>query len=67
MSMTLRLTAEQDELLSELARSEGVSKQEAVIRAIAERAARLTQDSEVRTAARGAVAEYGPLLDRLSK
>ncbi|MFD4291786.1 ribbon-helix-helix protein, CopG family [Rhodococcus sp. NPDC058532] len=67
MSMTLRLTAEQDELLSELARSEGVSKQEAVIRAIAERAARLTQDSEVRTAARAAVAEYGPLLDRLSK
>lgn len=67
MSMTLRLTEEQDRLLGELARSENVSKQEAVIRAITDRAARLTQDGEVRRAARAAISEYGPLLDRLSK
>ncbi|MFD1811341.1 CopG family transcriptional regulator [Rhodococcus gannanensis] len=65
--MTLRLTDEQDLLLSELARAENVSKQEAVIRAITDRAARLNQDSDVRRAARAAIAEYGPLLDRLSK
>lgn len=65
--MTLRLTDEQDRLLSELARTENVSKQEAAIRAITDRAARLTQDGEVRRAARAAIADYGPLLDRLAK
>lgn len=67
MSMTLRLTDEQDRILTELANSENVSKQEAVIRAITDRAARLRQDTEVRQAARAAIAEYGPLLDRLAE
>ncbi|WP_258956953.1 hypothetical protein [Rhodococcus globerulus] len=44
-----------------------MSKQEAVIREITDRAARLRQDTEVRRAARAAISEYGPLLDRLSQ
>lgn len=67
MSMTLRLTEEQDRILTGLAKAENVSKQEAVIRAITDRAARLSQDTEVRKAARAAIAEYGPLLNRLAR
>lgn len=47
--------------------AEGVSKQEAAIRAILDRSTRLAQDAEVRTAAREAIARYGPLLDRLAR
>jgi hypothetical protein len=65
--MTLRLNDEQDRLLSELADAEGVSKQDAVIRAITERASRLAKDAEVRRLAREAIRDYGPLLDRLAQ
>lgn len=65
--MTLRLTNAEDEALTALAAAEGVSKQEAAIRAILDRSARLAQDAEVRTAAREAIARYGPLLDRLAR
>ena len=67
MAMTLRLNDEQDRLLSELADAEGVSKQDAVIRAITERASRIAKDSEVRRLAREAIRDYGPLLDRLAQ
>jgi uncharacterized protein (DUF1778 family) len=67
MAMTLRLTDEQDRLLSELADAEGVSKQDAVIRAITERASRIAKDGEVRRLAREAIRHYGPLLDRLAQ
>ena len=67
MAMTLRLNDEQDRLLSELAEAEGVSKQDAVIRAITERASRIARDSEVRRLAREAIRDYGPLLDRLAQ
>lgn len=65
--MTLRLTAEQDRALEDLARAEGVSKREAAVRAITERAARLGRDAEVRRLAREAIATNGPLLDRLAQ
>lgn len=65
--MTLRLNDEQDRLLSELAEAEGVSKQDAVVRAITERASRIAKDGEVRRLAREAIRDYGPLLDRLAQ
>lgn len=65
--MTLRLTDEQDRILTDLARAEGVSKQDAAVRAITDRAARLSKDAEVRRLAREAIRDYGPLLDRLAQ
>jgi uncharacterized protein (DUF1778 family) len=67
MAMTLRLTDEQDRVLTELAAAEGISKQDAVVRAILERSSRLAKDSEVRRLAREAIRDYGPLLDRLAQ
>jgi uncharacterized protein (DUF1778 family) len=67
MAMTLRLTDEQDRLLTELAAAEGISKQDAVVRAILDRSSRLAKDSEVRRLAREAIRDYGPLLDRLAQ
>jgi hypothetical protein len=65
--MTLRLTDEQDQMLTALAESEGVSKQEAAVRAIIEQSARVTKDAKVRQLARQAIQDYGPLLDRLAQ
>jgi uncharacterized protein (DUF1778 family) len=67
MAMTLRLTDEQDRVLTELAAAEGISKQDAVVRAISERASRLAKDTDVRRLARDAIRDYGPLLDRLAQ
>ena len=67
MAMTLRLDDDQDRMLTLLAESEGISKQEAVIRAITERSARLAKDADVRRLAREAIRDYGPLLDRLAQ
>jgi predicted transcriptional regulator len=67
MAMTLRLTDEQDEMLTALAESEGVSKQEAAIRAITQQSARLAKDTKVRELARQAMRDYGPLLERLAQ
>jgi len=67
MAMTLRLTDEQDRVLTELAAAEGISKQDAVIRAILERSSRVAKDAEVRRLARDAIRDYGPLLDRLAQ
>lgn len=65
--MTLRLTDEQDALLTRLAKSEGVSKNEAALRAILDRARRHEREDQIRQATRDAIAEYGPLLDRLAQ
>jgi len=65
--MTLRLTPEEDAALSALAQAEGVSKREAAARAIVARAARVVRDGRVRQLTRQAMAEYGPLLDRLAQ
>lgn len=48
MAMTLRLTKEQDTALALLAQMEGVSKHEAVIRAIESAAARALQQGQAR-------------------
>ena len=65
--MTLRLTDEQDRILTDLAEAEGVSKQDAVVRAITDRASRQSKDAQVRRLARQAIQDYGPLLDRLAQ
>ncbi len=67
MGMTLRLNDDDDATLTALAESEGVSKNEAALRAIRERAERLSRDDEVRRLTREAIDHYGPLLERLSQ
>ncbi|MEE6281982.1 toxin-antitoxin system HicB family antitoxin [Georgenia sunbinii] len=67
MALNLRITEEQDRRLAELARSQGVSKNEAAVRAIEETWARRGHEAAVRGLARAAVERYGPLLDRLAK
>lgn len=54
-------------MLEALAAAEGMSKNEAVIRAIEDRAARLAKDRQLRSVAQEAIARYGPLLDRLAQ
>ena len=67
MSMTLRLTDEQDRALTALAEAEGVSKNEAAIRAILERAQRDERRELILRATDDAVKRYRPLLDRLAQ
>lgn len=67
MAMTLRLTAEQDRLLALLAEQDGVSKQEATVRAITETASRRLHESRVRTLSAEARDRYADLLDRLGR
>ena len=65
--MTLRLTDEQDRALELLAQADGVSKQEAAVRAITEAAARRLHDDRVRELSAGARERYADLLDRLGR
>ncbi|MDX6231229.1 MAG: hypothetical protein QOH68_180 [Nocardioidaceae bacterium] len=65
--MTLRLDDEQDAELTALAASQGISKNEAALRAIRESAARVNSNDEVRRIARDVIERYGPLLDRLAE
>lgn len=67
MSMTLRLDDDQDAELTALAALQGISKNEAALRAIRESAARVSSDDEVRRIARDVIERYGPLLDRLGQ
>ncbi len=67
MAMTLRLTEEQERALSLLAQAEGVSKQEAAVRAITEAAARRVRDDRVRALSQEGRARYAGLLDRLAQ
>ncbi|WP_028985119.1 type II toxin-antitoxin system VapB family antitoxin [Sporichthya polymorpha] len=67
MAMTLRLTAEQEAALAELAALEGVSKTDAVVRAVEERLARLSHQTEVLRYAREEAEHYSALLDRLGQ
>lgn len=67
MSMTLRLDDEQDAVLTALAAAQGVSKNEAALRAILDAARRNSRRDEIREATRVAIEEYGPLLDRLAQ
>jgi len=67
MAMTLRLTDEQDQILTDLARVTGTSKQDAAVRAIVHESARVSKDGEVRRLTAEAMDRYGPLLDRLAQ
>ncbi len=65
--MTLRLTDEQDRALELLARAQGVSKQEAAVRAITDAAARRVHEERVRGLSAEARERYADLLDRLGR
>ena len=67
MSMTLRLTDEADEALTRLAEAQGISKNEAAVRAILDRANRDTRRTQIQSATDDIVKRYEPLLDRLAK
>lgn len=67
MAMTLRLEPEDEKALALLAEAEGVSKQEATVRAIREAAARRLREDKVRHLSTAARARYADLLDRLGQ
>ena len=67
MAMTLRLTDEQNRVLEALARAEGVSKHEAVVRAISDAASRRGHQEQVAALSQSARARYAELLDRLGR
>jgi hypothetical protein len=67
MAMNLRLTEEAERVLAALAQEEGISKNEAINRAILDRGARSSRQKDVRALAREAIKSYGPLLDRLAQ
>lgn len=65
--MTLRLEPEDEKALALLAEAEGVSKQEATVRAIREAAARRVREDKVRGLSAAARDRYADLLDRLGQ
>lgn len=65
--MTLRLSQEQDRALTELARAQGVSKQEAAVRAILETAERTVRPARVADLSAQARDRYADLLERLGQ
>lgn len=67
MATTLRLSAEDEQALAELAAAQGVSKHEATVRAIRDAAARHTHVEQVRTLSAEARTRYADLLDRLGE
>lgn len=67
MAMTLRLTPEDERLLAELAEADGVSRQEATVRAIREMAARRGHENRVVAASAAARERYADVLRRLGE
>ena len=67
MAMNVRLTPEAERVLTALAEEEGISKNEEINRAILDRGSRLSHEKDVRTLAREAIKDYGPLLNRLAQ
>ena len=65
--MTLRLTPEDEQALTLLAEAEGVSKQEATVRAIHEAVSRRLRRDTVATLSAAARERYAALLDRLGQ
>lgn len=63
--MTLRLTPEDERALTQLALADGVSKQEATVRAIHEAACRRLRRDKVTALSATARERYADLLDRL--
>jgi hypothetical protein len=67
VAMTLRLTDDDERALTELAVAEGVSKQEATVRAIREASARRAHGARVNELSAEARTRYADLLDRLGR
>lgn len=67
MAMTLRLSPDDDRLLDELSRAEGLSKQETVARAIREAAERRAHRVDVRRLSEAGRERYADVLDRLGR
>ncbi len=67
MAMTLRLTPEDELALAQLADADGVSKQEATVRAIHEAASRRLRREEVTALSATARDRYADLLERLGQ
>ena len=65
MAMTLRLTDEENERLSELAAAEGRSKHEVVRLALADRWARLNKEQQLGEILGRVLPRYRGLLDRI--
>lgn len=67
MAMTLRLTDEDEQALAVLAQSQGISKQEATVRAIRDAAARRSHENRVRELSAQARTRYAEVLERLGR
>lgn len=67
MAMTLRLTDEDERALAALAATQGISKQEATVRAIHEAVARRVRRDKVAALSASARDRYADLLDRLGR
>ncbi|NHU86266.1 CopG family transcriptional regulator [Kocuria sp. JC486] len=67
MAMTLRLTPEDEKALALLAEAEGISRQEATVRAIHEAAQRRTRADQVRDLSARGRDRYADLLKRLAQ
>ena len=67
MAMTLRLSEEDEHLLTLLAKEDGVSRQEATIRAIHEAAARRGHEQRVADASARIRSRYAEVLERLGR
>lgn len=67
MAMTLRTTSSDELLIEELAQKDGVSKHEAVLRAVRTAAARELHRREVARSADRVADRYGDLLRRLGE
>jgi len=67
MSMTLRIDGEDDACLTALAASQGISKNEAALRAIRESAARVNREDLLDAALADTLARYSSTLKRLGE
>ena len=67
VAMTLRLTDEDEQALALLAEAQGISKQEATVRAIRDAAARRVHEDRVRGLSAAARARYADVLERLGR
>ncbi|MPV49296.1 ribbon-helix-helix protein, CopG family [Pseudactinotalea sp. HY160] len=67
MAMTLRLSAEDERALAQLAADEGISRNEAVLRAIREAAARSGHEGRVAELSERARHRYADVLERLGR
>lgn len=67
MTMTLRLSPEQDAALARLAKRQGVSKNEAAAQAIVDRDSRLNREGLLEAALSDTMSRYASTLKRLGE